>query len=128
MIYGLTNPMLKHTILSDDGIVMVEPSSALTTDDFKSLAESVDHYLESHDHLVGLMVLAPKFPGWDDFAGLVSHIRFVKEHHTQIRRVALVSDSAVAGIAPKFAEHFVSAEVRHFPADQNDAALEWLKE
>ena len=46
---------------------------------FEQLAQTIDPMLEDMDRLNGLMIDAPEFPGWKDFAGLISHIKFVKK-------------------------------------------------
>jgi len=99
----------------------------LQADDFRTLAAVVDPYIEQHGDLKGLLLDAPAFPGWDDFAALVSHFRFVRDHHRRIRRIAVVSDSAFLSVAPKIATHFVSAEIRTFDAADRAAALAWLE-
>ena len=120
--------MVNHQLHADEGILEVRPVSPLTNEDFEGLARDLDPWLEKHGPLTGLKIQAEAFPGWDNFAGMLSHFRFVRGHHKQIRRVAIVSDSTVLTIAPKIADHFVAAEIRHFPADQNEQALAWLRE
>lgn len=41
------------------------------------------------------MIQAGSFPGWESFAALVSHMRFVRDHHRSIGKVAAVSDSII---------------------------------
>ncbi len=74
------------------------------------------------------MIDAESFPGWEDFSALVAHLRFVGDHHRNIQRVAVVSDSPVLAFLPRLASHFVAAEVRHFPYAQRADALRWLRE
>jgi hypothetical protein len=73
------------------------------------------------------MIDAGSFPGWKDFAALVAHLKFVKDHHRKIEKIAAVSDSSVLTIAPKIASHFVQADVRHFAHSQMEEALAWLR-
>ena len=120
--------MITHELLTEDGVLIVHPLSPLTADDFEKLARDLDPWLEQHGPLKGLMIETEAFPGWSNFAGMLSHFRFVRDHHQRISRVAMVSDSAVLTIAPKVAKHVVSAEVRHFPAAEHEQACEWLKE
>jgi hypothetical protein len=120
--------MITHELLTDQGILTVHPISPLTADDFEGLARDLDPWLEQHGPLKGLMIQAEAFPGWNSLAGMLSHFRFVRDHHRRIGRVAMVSDSAVLTLAPKIADHFVAAEVRHFPADRHAEALAWLQE
>jgi len=118
--------MIRFELRSTAGILIVEPGGALAAGDFADLAATVDPYLEQNGELRGLLLQAPSFPGWENFAGLLSHLRFVREHHRRIRRVAVVSDSAFLSVAPKIANLFVSAELRTFAASERAAALEWL--
>jgi hypothetical protein len=50
----------------------------------------------------------------------------VRDHHRHIRRIGLVTDSAMGDVAPRLASHFVSAEIRHFPAGSLEAAKQWI--
>jgi hypothetical protein len=119
--------MLRHELLRDRGILILHPEGPLRAEDFTALAGDVDPYIEEHGALKGLMIEAPSFPGWENFAGLVSHLRFVRDHHRLIRRIAVVSDSTLLAFAPKLANHFVSAEVRPFAGTDRAAALAWIE-
>jgi hypothetical protein len=119
--------MLQHELLRDRGILILKPQGALRAEDFTTLAGTVDPYIEQNGKLNGLMVEAPSFPGWENFAALLSHVRFVRDHHRQIRRIAVVSDSPLLAAAPKIASHFVSAQLRTFDAASRAAALTWLE-
>ena len=120
--------MLDHQLHPDDGILVVRPQSPLSQADFETLGRELDPWLVQHGPLDGLMIEADAFPGWDSFTGMITHFRFVRDHHKQIRRVAMVSDGTLLAIAPKLGGHFVAAEVRHFAADRRDEAMAWLKE
>ena len=119
--------MIHHELLRARGILIVKPDGRLSAEDFASVAATVDPYLEQNGTLRGLLLEAPSFPGWQDFAGLLSHLRFVRDHHRKIRRIAVVSDSAFLSVAPKVANHFVSAELKTFEAGARDAALAWIE-
>jgi hypothetical protein len=119
--------MLHHEILRERGVLVIRPEGALRAEDFSALAGAVDPYIEQHGGLRGVLVEAPAFPGWESFAALVSHLRFVRDHHRQIRRIAVVTDSPLLSAAPRIASHFVSAEVRAFGARGRDAALAWIE-
>ena len=120
--------MLDHELQRAEGLLVIRPRGPLQADDFTSLAAVVDPYVEAHGNLRGLMIEASSFPGWDTFAAFVSHVRFVRDHHRVIRRIAAVSDSPILSIAPQLAKHFVNAEIRHFKASECSAALAWLRE
>ena len=119
--------MLQHELMQDRGILILKPEGALRSEDFTALAATIDPYIEQNGKLNGLMIEAPSFPGWENFAALVSHLRFVRDHHRQIRRIAVVSDSPLLTAAPKIASHFVMAQLRTFDADARAAALAWIE-
>ena len=119
--------MIQHELLRERGILILKPQGALRAEDFTAIAGVVDPYIEQHGELKGLMIEAPSFPGWEDFAALVSHLRFVRDHHRRIRRIAVVSDSPLLAAATKIASHFVSAELRTFGAAERAAALTWIE-
>ena len=119
--------MIQHELLRDRGILILKPDGALRAEDFATLAAAIDPYIEQHGELNGLMIEAPSFPGWENFAALLSHLRFVRDHHRQIRRIAVVSDSPLLAAAPKIASHFVSAKLRTFDVASRAAALAWVE-
>jgi hypothetical protein len=119
--------MLQHELLLDRGILILKPNGALRAEDFNTLAAAVDPYIEQNGKLNGLMIEAPSFPGWENFAALLSHLRFVRDHHRQIRRIAVVSENALLATLPKIASHFISAQVRTFAAKDRAAALAWIE-
>lgn len=117
---------LSFELIEEQGVVILEPKGELEAADFERLSTEVDPYIESTGGLNGIMVVAEHFPGWDDFAALTSHIRFVREHHRKIRRVALVTADRLVSALPRFASRFVDAEVRAFPVEGRDEALLWV--
>jgi len=118
--------MLKHELLPDQGVLIARPEGPLSAKDFSALAADTDAYIESHGALKGLLVCAREFPGWENIDAAISHFKFIREHHRAIAKVAVVSDSEVLTLLPKFASHFVSAELKHFGADEEAEALRWI--
>jgi hypothetical protein len=114
-----------HRLLPESGVLVVEVNQALRAQDFDALAATADQWIDAHGDLPGLVIHARAFPGWENLGGLIRHVRFVRDHQRRLRRVALASDSKLAGLAPKLAEHFVQAEVRRFGYDELEAAIAW---
>jgi len=117
---------LSFDLLEDKGVLIMEPHGELEVGDFERVSAEVDPYLDRAGSLRGVMIVAEHFPGWDDFGALTTHIRFVREHHKKIRRVALVSADRLVSAIPRIASRFVDAEVRAFPFDARDEALLWV--
>lgn len=120
--------MLSYTFLPQQSLLVVEPSGPLEAKDFEGLCAEVDPYIEANGQLKGLMISTEDFPGWDGFEAFFSHMRFVKDHHQKIGKVALVSDSKVMDFLPKFVSHFVEASVKGFAGNDVDKAFMWLAE
>lgn len=118
--------MLHYEILPDEHVVVLRPEGALTAGDFQQLTRDVDAYLAKYARIRGVMVEATEFPGWDSFAALSGHMRFIRNHHRLIQRVAVVSDAPFAKLGPAIARHFISAQVRRFDPSEREAAMAWL--
>jgi len=118
--------MITYDMDTAHSILMVHPESALEKDDFVKLAKAVDPQIEANGDLAGLIVHAQGFPGWQSFGALLTHLRFVRDHQRHIKKVAVVTDSAVGDVAEQLASHFVSAQIKHFPAGQLEEARRWI--
>lgn len=120
--------MIEHQLDTANAVLYVRPKTSLEQVDFVELARTVDPYIEETGDLAGLIIDAPKFPGWEGLGALSAHFRFVRDHHKHIRKIALVTDSALGNVAEHLASHFVSAEIRHFAAGELEVAKQWTME
>ena len=118
--------MLTVNLNAIAGIAVLQPDGELSAEDFKSASNIIDPYIESTGKLKGLIIHVQSFPGWDSFAALISHLKFIKEHHKQVSHIALVTDSPIGGFAENIASHFVSAEIKNFAFSELDAAEKWI--
>jgi len=118
--------MLKVTLHEEDGIVMLEPEGALTEKDFESAATVIDPYIEATGELNGVVIHTRDFPGWDSFAALLSHLKFIRDHHMKVTHVAFVTDSKLGDLAESVGSHFVHAEVKHFHFGEFLQARLWI--
>jgi SpoIIAA-like len=119
--------MIHVELLRDKGILIVVPQGVLAADDFRAVAAIADPYIAEKGSLTGLMIRAPSFPGWDSFAALVEHMKFVRDHHRKIERVAAVTDSGFIKVARAVAAHLAQPDIRQFGADEEVRALAWLE-
>ena len=118
--------MLNVKLDKTKGIAILEPDGKLSEEDFKSATSIIDPYLEKMGELNGIIIHVKSFPGWDSFSALITHLRFVKEHHKRISHVAFVSDSPIGSFAEHVASHFVSAEVKSFSFDELEESMKWI--
>ena len=84
---------MTHRLLPEPGVLVVEVTEPLRAQDFDALAATVDTWLATDDALPGVVFHARAFPGWENIDGLLRHIRFVRDRHRRVRRVALAVDS-----------------------------------
>jgi hypothetical protein len=119
---------MTHRLLEAGGVLLLEPQGPLRAEDFEAVAAAVDPWIEAHGALHGVVVHARAFPGWENFAGLMSHLRFVRDHERNVRRVALALDGALPDLAAAIGKHFISAELKSFRYDQLADALVWAEQ
>jgi hypothetical protein len=120
--------MINYELQHDKGILVLHPEGPLEAADFISITSQVDTYLAGHGKLHGVLIQAKAFPGWKNFAALLAHLKFLKEHIQKIEKVAVVADGALANIMPSIANHFVHAQVQHFDFTREDVAWDWLNQ
>jgi hypothetical protein len=122
---SLGSPGIAHRLVPEQGVMVIEVNGPLRAEDFDALSAAADAWIEAHARLNGLVVHASSFPGWDSFDAFLHHIRFVRDHHRKIRRIAVAADGAIAKIGPAIAKHFVQAEVKRFDHAALDQAIAW---
>jgi len=118
--------MLKIELDEDAGIAILEPDGELSESDFSAASLVIDPFLEKDNKLKGIIIHTKSFPGWDSFSSLVAHLKFVKDHHKKIARIAFATDSPIGSIAEKVATHFVNAEIRNFDFDELEETRKWV--
>jgi hypothetical protein len=114
--------LFDEAFLQSDGIIMLKTNSEVTAEDVEDVRASVDRYLEGHDRIHGVLV-----EDWEGLAEVVGQLRFVRDYHERIERVALLTDTYLPPGADALATHFIGATVQHFPYSRSGDALKWLR-
>ena len=118
--------MLNVQLNEKESIVTLIPDGALSENDFQLATTIIDPFIEKSGKLNGIIIYVETFPGWDSFAALSTHLKFVSEHHKKVSCVAFVTNSLLGGLAEHIASHFVSAQVKSFSYNALDDAKEWI--
>lgn len=118
--------MIEHILDRKHSTLHVKPHGPLEKSDFEQLAETVDPFINETGGLAGLIIETRAFPGWKNFAAMVKHFKFVRDHHKKIKKVAVVTDSALGDAAEHIAAHFVSAKIKHFQSKNFAEAKAWI--
>lgn len=119
--------MIKFELNEDKSIMIIHAvhDHALAAHDFELLTKMIDTYLDNQDDLKGMVIVADNFPGWESFDAFISHLTFVRDHHKEISKIAIVSDSGLLSAMPSIATHFVKARVQNFAAVDVQKAIDW---
>ncbi len=112
--------------LGDDGIAVLNPGGELSRDDFISATKIIDPYIDSNGQLRGIIIHVQAFPGWDSFSSLIAHLKFAKEYHKKVSRIALATDWPIGSLAENIAGHFINAEIRTFQFSELEASRGWI--
>ena len=118
--------MIFYDLDENTGVLAVRPEGKLETQDFLTLSEVVDLYIKKKGGLNGIVIVTKKFPGWVDFSGMIEHMKFVRNHHRKIAKVAIVTDSKIADVAESLGKHFVKASIKHFSFEELESAKRWI--
>ncbi len=108
------------------GVLVVEPLGRLSAADFDRMSALLDPFLAEAERLRGLLVDTRALPGWDGLGAMLAHEGFIRAHAGRIDRVALVTDSEVAGIVARIADFALPPQVRRFAWNERHLAMGWL--
>ena len=109
----------------DGDVLAVRPDGPITREDVGTLTQMADEYLADHPKIACVMVETRTFPGFASIGAFADYARFIADNHA--RRLALVTDSALAPVAEFMANHVVGVQMRHYPFAEGAAAQAWLR-
>jgi hypothetical protein len=118
--------MISYELDENAGVLTVRPEGKLKTQDYLTISEVVDPFIEEKGKLNGIVIVTEKFPGWEDFKGMIEHMKFVRNHHRKIAKVAIVTNSKIADVAESLGKHFVKADIKHFSFKKIESAKRWI--
>ena len=118
--------MVQVELRSDNGVLIVKPLGPLAVEDFVAIGHTADGYIESRGALNGLIICFKVFPGWKNVQGLCSHLRFVRNHQREIKKVAFVTNSKIVKFVINIVKYFVHPEARYFKYNQESSAMQWI--
>lgn len=117
--------MIDIEIKRAENVFLLKPRGSISADDFKSVASTIDGYINEHDAVPRLVFQVGELPHWKDLEAMIAHLHLVRDHHKIIPKVAIVSDSALLALLRPVVDVFTGAKVRRFPADALDDAINW---
>jgi hypothetical protein len=118
--------MIFYDLDENAGVLTLRPQGKLESQDFLTISEFVDPFIKKRGGLKGIIIVTKKFLGWEDFSGMMEHMKFVLDHHRKITKVAIVTDSKIADVAESLGKHFVKASIKHFAYKDHQSAERWI--
>lgn len=112
-------------VTKGENVLTVQINQSLSKDMISKLRGEIDEFINQHDHVPNLVISCKTAPRWNSLGAFADHLDVVHDHHKLIKKVALVSDSAVFSILQKLVDHFVGAKLRHFKEEDLAKAVEW---
>lgn len=112
-------------IRKSENVFVLTPKGAIAAEDFENCASQLNSYINEHDAIPSLVFVVTGFPHWENFQAMNAHFRLVRDHHTIIPKVALVSDNKLLALARVFVDQFTGARIRRFPEYAIDDAINW---
>jgi hypothetical protein len=115
---------LSHRVVADGRAVLITVLGPITTEDFEALDLTLDHLLGTSS-LEGVVVHVKNGPSWQNLGSFLRHVGFVREHHRQLKRLALVAEGKLAVFMPAIARQLLAAEVHGFSHRDLEVAVQW---
>ncbi len=115
-------------ITKDENVLTVQINQSLSKEMISTLRGEIDGFINEHDRVPNLVISCKTAPHWDSLGAFADHLDVVHDHHKLIKKVALVSGSAVFSVLPKLVDHFVGAKLRHFVEADLAKAVKWANE
>jgi hypothetical protein len=119
--------VLHIDIRARDNVFIVTPEGSISADQIDDLATRVNTYINETDRVPNLVLHTKSVPHWSNFNALKTHLRFIKNHHRVVAKVAIVSDVKLLWLAKSLVDHFVGAKVRRFDEEAIDDAIAWAQ-
>lgn len=109
----------------DDGIV-IRASGVLDARDYELAVPEIENAMALAAGPLRVLIRLEDFRGWN-LGGLWQDLKFLRAHHGDFGRVAVVGDGALEKWGTALSGPFVGAETRFFPADREVDARRWLE-
>ena len=108
------------------GVAKIKLIFPLEKKNFSKIVKIIDSYIKDNGNLKGLIIYSEHFPRWKNFKAILSHVKFVENHHKNIRKIAAITHSQVLNIVFDLIQPLLKADLRHYDFNKADDALTWI--
>lgn len=120
--------MITQRFNSQDHILTICPEGKITPEDIQGLENKMDLLLRKYGKLNGVLLDLKEVPFWNGFKSFMAHMRFIKAHHKDIDRLAVVTSKHFLGLIPWMADYFTTADLKYFKENERNLAFIWLRD
>ena len=118
--------MIEFLPQNDGNLVALRFIGKLGHEDFEALTPILDEQIEKDGGTIRLLLDLGEFEGWEDLHAMWEHFVLVKNHHSQVERIAVLGDEDWERRLAELADRFGVAEVGYYTLDRTEAAIVWL--
>ncbi|WP_448554460.1 STAS/SEC14 domain-containing protein [Thalassotalea montiporae] len=118
--------MLNVTLQPNYGVVIFELDGQLSVQDFIHAAHKIDPYIDHAGGLKGGLVCVLGWPVWESFSAFSQHLAFIRNHHHQIAKVAIVSNSTSFKLFAPIYGTSLQCQIRCFAIDAIESGKDWI--
>ena len=118
--------MIKTETISGNALKVVPPEK-LRADDFSQVAPQIDGLISQHGQ-IRLLIDASGFRGWENISAFEHHAGFVKNHHRNVERIAIIVAHDWQHWLIGTFRIFVHPKVRAYDKSQEAEARQWIVE
>lgn len=111
---------------TDYDILEITPTGPLREQEIEQLAEELEGIRRRNRRLCGLLIHTKTFPGYESFSDVIAHSKLIKNRLDMVDKVAIATDSPVAGLAELVGRSLAKVDVKRFSYDAKDEAEKWL--
>lgn len=115
------------TIVNTGNLIEVTIKNTLKADDVMVLSDKADKLIEGYGS-IRVLINATDFNGWENADAAEKHFSFVKEHHTKVERLAIVTGHMWQHWIAALAKVFMHPDIKVFDKTQLNEAESWLKQ
>ena len=118
--------MFETIAVNADHVIGVRVSGTLTDEDYKNFLPFLEELIAKEGPL-SIYVDMEDFKGWEPRAAW-DDLKFGLAHDVDFKRIAIVGGPKWVKWMFKLSAVFFSAEMRYFPPDEKEKALDWLSQ
>ena len=117
--------MIEIEHVRGEDVIVVRASGTLTAKNYEIAIPELEHAMELSDGPLRILMRLEDFQGWE-IGALWRELEFDLKHRGDFGRIAVLGETALEKWGTTLSAPFAKAEMRFFPMDCEEDALDWL--